>query len=327
MGEVYLAEDLKLDRRVALKLLPAGTSADLQARQRLLREARAASALNHPNIVTVHAVEEADGLDFIVMEYVEGETLRDKIERGPLGYAELLAVAVQAAEAVAAAHRLGIIHRDLKPGNIVLTPGGGVKVLDFGLAKRVSVPEALEMEAGRDSSLSDKGIIIGTIPYMSPEQTHGEALDPRSDIFSLGSVLYEAATGKRPFIGPSALAVMHEIAVTDPPPPSALRPGLRKDFDQVLQRALAKDRDKRFRLAEEFACALRDLSTAPSRKNRRRLAALTAALVLLAVAVGSWFAWRQTRIQWAREKLPRVEELLQDERYFEAYDLAAQIEK
>jgi formylglycine-generating enzyme required for sulfatase activity/predicted Ser/Thr protein kinase len=332
MGEVYEAEDVKLGRRVALKVLPVGANPDPQSRQRFLREARAASALNHSHIVTIHAVEEADGLDFLVMEYIEGETLKERLERGPLTLAELLGWGVEAAEAMAAAHALGIIHRDLKPSNILITPAGGVKVVDFGLAKRVlpAAGAADAAAASASSGLSGAGLIIGTVPYMSPEQTRGEALDARSDIFSLGSVLYEAATGRRPFAGVSALAIMHEIAAVDPPPPSVLRRGLPQGFDRIVERALAKDREQRYRSAAELAGALRALSVSIEREQKRkivrRLAVAAVAAALLALAVGLWFAWRQSRVSWARDNVARVEELTKADRFVEAYDLALQIQ-
>src|SRR5438132_270718 len=217
MGEVYRAEDLKLGRQVAIKLLPPETTQEEKARQRLLREARSASALNHPNIVTIHSIDQTDGLDFIVMEYVEGESLRAIIESGPLGLTELIDLGLQVSDALAAAHNINLIHRDIKSANILLTPRGQAKVLDFGLAKIV---QTLSNEIDREAStmfvdLTDRGQIMGTASYMSPEQTRGEALDARTDIFSLGVVLYEAATGRLPFRGPSILSVMHDIASVD----------------------------------------------------------------------------------------------------------------
>jgi serine/threonine protein kinase len=243
MGEVYKAEDLKLGRTVALKFLPPTTVSDSQAKRRFLREARAASALNHPNIVTIHAIEEAEGMNFIVMEYVEGATLKAEIERGPMEFEQVIALGLQIADAAAAAHAAGIIHRDLKPANILITPQDKAKVLDFGLAKRFRPPSGKlnKPDAASISELTSAGLIVGTVAYMSPEQTRGEELDARSDIFSLGCVLYEAATGKRPFDGPSAISIMHEIATVDPPAPSSIRTGLPRKFDSIIQRALAKD--------------------------------------------------------------------------------------
>jgi formylglycine-generating enzyme required for sulfatase activity len=325
MGEVYQALDLKLGRGVALKLLPPRGGPDPLARHRFVREARAASALNHPNIVTVHAVEEADGLDFIVMEYVQGETLRAALDRGPLEPALLLAVATQVADAVAAAHAAGIVHRDLKPGNIILTPDGRAKVLDFGLAK--SAPRLEDVsDAAVTGRLTDTGLVVGTVPYMSPEQTRGEAVDTRSDVFALGCVLHEAATGRPPFTGPSALAVMHAIATADPPPPSGLRPGLPAGFDAVLRRALAKERTDRYPSAAELAMALQRLGAPGRRRLTTRLAATGAVTIVLLAVVAAWLVWRQANYAWARENLPRLEELTHAGRYADAFNLATRIE-
>src|SRR5262245_17361595 len=215
MGEVYLAWNLKLGRNVALKLLPGGSDSDDQSRERFLREVRAASALNHPNIVTIYSVEELDGSNVIDMEYVEGASLKEKLARGPLEFREVVTLGIQLAEAMSAAHRSGIIHRDLKPANILITPTGQAKIVDFGLATKVDVAAFTSAVAVPDGALRDRhatahaltrtGSISGTVPYMSPEQTRGEPLDVRTDIFSLGCVLYEAAAGRRPFDGPGAI--------------------------------------------------------------------------------------------------------------------------
>src|SRR5438105_4301674 len=186
MGEVYKAEDLKLGRHVAIKLLPPGASPDDKARQRFLREARSASALNHPNIVTIHSIDETDGLDFIVMEFVEGESLKARIAQGSLELMQILDLGAQIADALAAAHNINLIHRDIKAGNILITSRGQAKVLDFGLAKIIqTLPSEIDKEAATMvAELTDKGQIIGTVSYMSPEQTRGESLDVRSAIFS-----------------------------------------------------------------------------------------------------------------------------------------------
>lgn len=261
MGEVYKAEDTKLGRYVAIKLLSADANEDTIAKRRLLKEAQSASALNHPNIVTIHAIEEADGRDFMVMEYVEGETLKAYIERnGALPLTTLLNVGIQVADALEAARAVGLLHRDIKSANILITPRGHAKVLDFGLAKAVRLNTTeVDFEAQTILELTGAGTVLGTVAYMSPEQTRGETLDPRSDIFSLGCVLYEAATRALPFSGPSMLAVMHAIATIEPAPPSRVRPELPREFDLILERALAKDREQRFRSALEMAQALRDL--------------------------------------------------------------------
>ena len=261
MGEVYKAEDLKLGRQVAIKLLPPGGPTDEKARQRFLREARSASALNHPNIITIHAIEESDGLDFIVSEYIGGESLRGRLDRGPLDLLQVLDLGSQVCEALAAAHNINLIHRDIKPANILIGPRGQVKVLDFGLAKIVqTLPSEIDKEAATMvADLTDAGQVVGTISYMSPEQTRGEPLDPRTDIYSLGVVLYEAATGRLPFTGASLLSIMHSIATVNPTPPSAVRPGLPLEFDLIVERALAKDRERRYSSPSELAESLRVL--------------------------------------------------------------------
>jgi tetratricopeptide (TPR) repeat protein len=261
MGEVYKAEDTRLGRTVAIKLLLAAINQGPTARRRFLQEAQSASALNHPNIVTIHAIEEADGLDFIVMEFVEGQTLKNLIEdHGALPLTRLLDIGIQTAEALEAAHEINLIHRDIKAANILVTPRGQAKVLDFGLAKIVrTIADDVDYEARTLTNLTDEGTVLGTAAYMSPEQTRGQALDARSDIFSLGSVLYEAATRSLPFAGPSMLAIMHAIATTDPPSPSRVRPELPREFDLIIERALAKDKERRYSSAAELGQALRSL--------------------------------------------------------------------
>jgi len=270
MGEVYRATDLKLGRSVALKILPlSAIRNDPDARQRFRQEARFASVLNHPNVVTIYAVDEADGLDFIAMEYVEGETLRARARRAPVPIDELITFGVQCAEALGAAHAIGLIHRDIKPANILITPKGQAKVLDFGLAKHVHDPDAVsrvlgdhvhESKPGEGDtaalSLTSAGIVMGTLGYMSPEQARGEVLDARSDIFSLGCTIYEAATGKVPFQGPSTQAVMQATWTQDAAPPSRIRPELPVDLDAILGRAMAKNRDDRYGSARELADVL-----------------------------------------------------------------------
>jgi serine/threonine protein kinase len=256
MGEVYLAQDTRLGRQVAIKLLPPEAAQDPTAKRRLLREARAAAALNHPNTVTIHSIEEVDDSVFIVMEYVEGETLTTRISGGKLESLRVLDVGAQVADALAAAHSIGLIHRDIKPSNILITHEGQVKLLDFGIAK---VTKPFHTEGGANSRLTAEGDIVGTVAYMSPEQGRGETLDARSDIFSLGAVLYESATGKLPFNGPNALAILRQIDTVEPGPPSEIKPELPPGFDLVIERALAKDKDRRYQSASELAAALRRL--------------------------------------------------------------------
>jgi pimeloyl-ACP methyl ester carboxylesterase len=265
MGEVYKAEDRKLRRTVALKVLPPAVRRDEDARRRFLREARSAALLNHPNIVVIHAIEEADGLDFIVMEYVAGETLAARLARGRLETSELFDVGLQLCDALAAAHAFGIVHRDVKPSNVLVTSRGQVKLHDFGLAKPFR-PTLVESAP----HLTREGTTVGTFLYMSPEQSRGEPLDDRTDVFSLGSVLYEAATGREPFQGPSALAVMHAIATQEPPAPSQLRDDLPSGYDRVIARAMAKDKRGRFASAAEFGDALRTLRDSPGEGEAAR---------------------------------------------------------
>ncbi|HEY6122212.1 MAG TPA: serine/threonine-protein kinase, partial [Pyrinomonadaceae bacterium] len=201
MGEVYKAEDTKLGRYVAIKLLPPSANEDQNMRRRFLQEAQSASSLNHPNIVTIHAIEASDGFDFIVMELVDGDTLKSQIEnQGALPLTTLLNIGIQVADALEAAHLINLVHRDVKPANILLTAKGHAKVADFGLAKLIrTFTDQPDHEAPTLANLTDAGTVLGTAAYMSPEQTRGQNLDARSDVFSLGSVLYEAATRTLPF--------------------------------------------------------------------------------------------------------------------------------
>jgi len=262
MGEVYKAEDQKLGRQVALKLLPPDAAEDEKAKRRLLLEARAASALNHPNIVTVYSIEETEGIIFIAMEYVEGQTLKSLIDHGAMQPRQLIQMGAQVADALAAAHAAGLIHRDIKPSNILVTPAGQAKILDFGLAKITQVLDQPLSGEQTMSRLTKTGMVLGTIAYMSPEQTRGEILDARTDIFSLGCVFYEAATGKVPFSGPSILSVLHEIATAEPPAPSTISNAVPQGLDSIIRRCLAKDREKRYSSAAELANALRGLTFA-----------------------------------------------------------------
>lgn len=344
MGEVYLAEDLKLTRRVALKLLPSALVPDERARRRFLREARAASSLNHPHIVTIHTIEEVEGMNFIIMEYIDGPSLRERLLHGPLSLAETANLGNQVAEAIGAAHAINIVHRDLKPGNILMTPGGQAKIVDFGLAKAAGtvavpvplLPEGSPLDAraeGRPTptypaSFSFAGSIAGTIPYMSPEQTCGEHLEARSDVFSLGCVLYEAATGQRPFTGDSTAAVFQAIRTTQPRPPSALVPTLPRQFDRIVLKALAKNKDERFATAAELAAALRRLSRLQAwRRVRRRVLPLAAAAAVLFLSLLAWSHWREGNLRWAREQVVLIPELAKSEQFFEAYDRARAVEE
>jgi serine/threonine protein kinase/Tfp pilus assembly protein PilF len=256
MGEVYLAEDTKLDRKVAIKFLPREMEEDELARRRQIREAKAAARLEHPNICGIHEVATQAGHSFIVMQYVEGETVSARMRRRPLRLTESLDVALQVADALSLAHSLGIVHRDIKPQNIMITTRGQVKVLDFGLAKLV-VPETPQDMHHRDSDLSKPGLVVGTVPYMSPEQAKGIAIDGRSDLFSLGVVLYECITQKPAFAGNTPLEICAQVIHVDPPPPSAANDRVPPELDRIILKALAKDRDSRQQSAGEFAKELR----------------------------------------------------------------------
>ncbi len=260
MGEVYLAEDRQLSRKVAIKFLPAEAATDERARQRLLREARTAATLDHPNICAIYEVGQDDSHSFIVLQYIEGETLAARIMRQRLDLREALAIAAQVADALSEAHARGIIHRDIKPENIMLTARAQVKVLDFGLAKTLRGPGGLESDAQTGSMLSVPGMVMGTAPYMSPEQVRGEELDGRSDIFSFGTVLYEMLSGRRPFEAKSTAEVISAILTVEPAPIS--RPGsdpIGSGEDRLIRKCLEKDARRRYQTMGELISALEQI--------------------------------------------------------------------
>ena len=258
MGEVYLADDTRLNRKVAIKFLPAASTSDERARKRLVREAQAAAALDHPNICAIHEVGEADGQTFIVMQYVEGETLAARIQRKPLDSKEALDIAVTLADALAEAHALGIIHRDIKPQNIMITARGQIKILDFGLAKMVTAG-VIDSEAETQSFLTQAGMIVGTVPYMSPEQVKGEALDARSDIFSFGAVLYELISGHCPFAARTTAEIISAILTTEPQPLASHPIAVPPTLDQVVRKCLHKDLERRYQSMREVAADLENV--------------------------------------------------------------------
>src|ERR1700734_263064 len=251
MGVVYEAEDLKLGRHVALKFIPDNLTGDPKALERFEREARAASQLNHPNICTIHGIEENNGHPFIVMEKLEGQSLKQRIGGQAMDLEPVLDISIQVAEALAASHAKGIVHRDIKPANIFLTPSGQVKVLDFGLAKLVH-HLGTEDDAAADNSLTAVGVIPGTAVYMSPEQARGETIDGRSDLFSFGVVMYEMSTGKKPFTGNNSLVTLDAVLHQKPVPPRQLNPKLPMELEGIIGKAMEKDRTHRYQGAVEM---------------------------------------------------------------------------
>jgi serine/threonine protein kinase/WD40 repeat protein len=289
MGEVYRANDRRLDRIVAIKILPSDIAADSASKQRFEREAKTISSLNHPNICVLHDIGHQDGIDYIVMECVEGETLAKRLERGALPLAQALKIGAQIADALDKAHRSGIVHRDLKPGNIMLTPSGA-KLLDFGLAKQTSPLATLATmtSASLNSPITQQGTIVGTFQYMSPEQVQGLELDGRSDIFSLGAVLYEMLTGKRAFQGKTQLSVASAIMESEPGPLSSIKPMTPVNLDHAIRRSLAKDRDDRWQTARDFSSELKWIGESPSRAP----GSASAASIEPAKAPGETASWR-----------------------------------
>jgi eukaryotic-like serine/threonine-protein kinase len=297
MGEVYRAKDTRLDRTVAVKILPGHLSDNIEAKQRFDREARAISSLNHPNICTLHDVGHQDGVDFLVMEFLEGETLADRLRKGPLTTEQVLKYGIEICEGLERAHKSGVVHRDLKPANVMLTKTGA-KLMDFGLAKATpagtSPASSLTMTISHpsaDQPLTAHGTIVGTFQYMSPEQTEGKEADARSDIFALGAVLYEMATGKRAFSGKSQASLVAAILASEPPPISMVQPMSPPALEQVIKSCLAKDPEERFQTVHDLKLQLKWIAAAsasqlaaPAQIRARRV--VHKRTLLIAAAVG-----------------------------------------
>jgi serine/threonine protein kinase/Tol biopolymer transport system component len=322
MGEVYRAKDTRLDRTVAVKILPGHLSDNIEAKQRFDREARAISSLNHPNICTLHDIGHQDGIDFLVMEYLEGETLADRLRKGPLPTELVLKYGIEICEGLERAHKSGVVHRDLKPANVMLTKTGA-KLMDFGLAKATlpgaSPASSLTMTISHpsaDQPLTAQGTIVGTFQYMSPEQTEGKEADARSDIFALGAVLYEMATGKRAFTGKSQASLVAAILASDPPPISMVQPMSPPALEQVIKSCLAKDPDDRFQTVHDLKLQLKWIAqtsasqlAAPAQIRARRVVQkrtlLIAAVVgwILAAAALAIFVSSRTQLENARRPM------------------------
>ncbi|HET7294671.1 MAG TPA: protein kinase [Vicinamibacteria bacterium] len=327
MGEVYRARDPRLGRDVALKVLPQEFAGDAARRARFEQEARAASALNHPNIVTVHDIGSQGDVLYVAMELVEGRTLREMLAEGPMPPRHLLDVATQIADGLAKAHQAGIVHRDLKPDNVVVSQDGHVKILDFGLAKHVSASvgtaaSALSAAGTLDRPLTEAGTLLGTVAYMSPEQAQGKPVDTRSDVFSLGTVLYELSTGRRPFGGDNSVSILSSILRDSPAPVTTLAPSVPAPLDRIIRHCLEKEAAARYPTAaplrEELRTLRDELLSDPARPGarpgptRRGRIALAAAAAVLVAAVATWWFGRSARERWVRtEALPQLEAVVE----------------
>jgi eukaryotic-like serine/threonine-protein kinase len=324
MGVVYRAFDTHLDRAVAIKILRADAISSPERKRRFLQEAKAASALNHPNIIHIYDINSSDGTDFIAMEFVPGKTLDQLIGNHGLPLRDTLNYSIQIADALARAHSAGIVHRDLKPANIIVTEDGHVKLLDFGLAKltgpAVDSEGATATMAAPEHLQTEEGAIVGTVAYMSPEQAQGLKVDARSDIFSFGSLLYEMASGHRPFEGATKMSTLSAILEREPQPLSELAPNLPAEFEKIVSRCLRRDRDRRAHHVADIRVALEELredsvsgklasasqsgSPAPARSSRRLAVILSGAAILLAAAAAFWWSKRSeppaVRSEWVQ---------------------------
>ena len=378
MGEVYLAKDPELGRKVAIKVLAAELLADETAKGRLLREARAAATLDHPNICSIYEVGEAERVRFIAMQFIDGNTLDSKIKAEPIRVKEAVHIAAQLADALTDAHAKGIIHRDIKPANVMFTSRGEVKMMDFGLAKMLESKPAIGSEAETAAILSAPGTIIGTVPYMSPEQVRGKPVDARSDIFSFGVLLYEMLSGVRPFERESSADTAASILRHEPPPLARYVNDIPSELERIVSKALHKEPDERYQTSRDLLIDLRTLrddlefrhrlerSGSPDTDGvrpvtsdgqaktkaisdwpttitqgeaprtdpgsfvvspRKLRAPIIAIVAVLIAALSGWWYWGKLNRDWASEQVPRIEELAATGNYFQAYDLAAKVQK
>lgn len=306
MGEVYQARDAQLDRTVALKILPGAVAADKERMQRFVREAKAASALNHPHVATIYEIGAAEGISFIAMEYVEGQSLAAKIKGQPLAIKEIVELGSQIADALDEAHSKGITHRDIKPANVMLTPRGQVKVLDFGLAK-ITRPQSIDSQISTLAK-TELGVMMGTVPYMSPEQALGRDVDQRSDLFSLGAVLYEMATGRLPFAGASTSETLDRILHAQPEAMARFNYDVPAELERIVRKCLEKERERRYQSARELLIDLKNLQrdsdakAAPTvarqtsgavslLRQRYKLVVLSTLLLVIVALVSAYFYW------------------------------------
>ncbi|HXW94021.1 MAG TPA: protein kinase [Terriglobales bacterium] len=337
MGEVYRARDTRLDRGVAIKVLPSQFNQNPELRARFEREAKTISGLQHPNICVLHDVGRQDGVDFLVMEYLEGETLSARLKKGALPLNEALKLSIEVASALGAAHRKGIVHRDLKPGNIMLT-ATGAKLLDFGLAKYEG--RAAADDKTMTKVLTGSAQIVGTLPYMSPEQLHGKVADARSDIFAFGAVLYEMLTGQRAFQRQSDAATIAAVDREEPKPLHECLKGAPHDLERIIRRCLRKQPTERYAAVPEIERELencRALSEPVSavnlrvlfRQSKRPRVAIPVLLgLLMLVSLFAWWIHHSSRVRWAKdEAVPQIEQLIEHDQLGEAYALAVQAER
>jgi serine/threonine protein kinase len=333
MGIVYKAEDTRLKRHVALKFLPPELIQDEEAKERFILEAQTAAALAHPNICTIHEINEQDGESFIAMEYVEGQNLKAKIEKGLLATEEALDIAIQVAQGLDEAHKKGIIHRDIKSANIMITQKGQAKIMDFGLAKIKGT-----------TLLTREGTTLGTVAYMSPEQARGEKVNHRTDIWSLGVVLYEMVSGEFPFKGDREASILYSVVHEEPRPLKGIKRDLPAELQQIINRALKKKPESRYASAEEMLKDLRkyqdslraeelgafNLRTLLRRIRRPRVAIPAVFAVIIIALAAVWLSNRQAKIRWAKEEiLPEVERMIEENfaDYSEPYKLAEMAEQ